>query len=320
MIGSIFNSRNALYNNFIRHHSRESVHNLLVLTILTENFKLIFDKKFNVNFKEFDKISKKLLNITLTSENESTIINSEENMIDFNLESILSETNFTCDFKFIFGKIGNLERILLSNLSNQTQCQIILSSYCSLDSTVKPYNNDSQTTEDTIETDVENFCDLFINNYDNLVITSFNDANTSDKLSKISSNDIVFSEYFYLFDFILSVINDGMEDDKTNHRKFQFDFIVLDFKNISSNYTTIVWRPFLILQQSQMDRTIFIRHPVQPAYKEWIFSYPILHNHPHDIVESIWSCGFLCWSVVILGVFLLIGIIVGSITFSIAIR
>lgn len=125
------------------------------------------------------------------------------------------------------------------------------------------------------------------------------------------NDEIVFGEYFALFDFVASTLAVDAGE-RTQNASNTYDFILLDFKLASNavNETMFVWRPFLILQQSQLNQQLFTTHPLLPGYHHWLLDNSI----------RFWNCGIICW--IFAGVFclLLICIVMASITVGIAVR
>lgn len=153
-------------------------------------------------------------------------------------------------------------------------------------------------------------------------------------------NDTKFSEYFTFFDFIVAKLA------KTNNLSVNystaaapasnvaaavngggggaggaggadiFDFCVLDFHvsrfivNQTAATTAFVWRPFLILRQSEINQNLYITHPLIVGYHNWFF----------DGSSRFWTCGLLCWILAGIVLLLLICILVAGVTFGLAIR
>lgn len=95
-----------------------------------------------------------------------------------------------------------------------------------------------------------------------------------------------------------------------------FDFCVLDFHvsrfvvNQTTVTTAFVWRPFLILRQSEINQNLYITHPLIVGYHNWFF----------DGSNRFWRCGLLCWILAGILLLLLICILVAGVTFGLAIR
>lgn len=154
-----------------------------------------------------------------------------------------------------------------------------------------------------------------------------------------NQNDTKFSEYFTFFDFIVSKLaitynlsvnyttNNGSASSTTSNVTNAasggasaagdiFDFCVLDFHvsrfivNQSAATTAFVWRPFLVLRQSEINQNLYITHPLIVGYHNWFF----------DGSNRFWTCGLLCWILAGIVLLLLICILVASVTFGLAIR
>lgn len=161
-----------------------------------------------------------------------------------------------------------------------------------------------------------------------------------------NQNDTKFSEYFTFFDFIVAKLaktnnlsvnyTTGSEggatptsnvaaaattttNGGTGNGGDTFDFCVLDFhvsrfvvnqSAASIASTAFVWRPFLILRQSEINQNLYITHPLIVGYRNWFF----------DGSSRFWTCGLLCWILAGIVLLLLICILVAGVTFGLAIR
>ncbi|GAB0090530.1 hypothetical protein DMENIID0001_052670 [Sergentomyia squamirostris] len=116
---------------------------------------------------------------------------------------------------------------------------------------------------------------------------------------------LVYSEFFSLFDFIVSIMYGA------NESGIKFDFIVLDLhQNVNvKNESTFGWHPFLILQQNHINHQVFTTHPLLRGFRDWGLD-----------TSEFWTCGTLCWGVIGLAIFLLMCIIVASVAAGIAVR
>lgn len=127
------------------------------------------------------------------------------------------------------------------------------------------------------------------------------------------TEDTVFGEYFGLFDFVATTLMGELDAMARNENASStYDFIVLDFRlatNGMLNETTFVWRPLLILQQSQLNQQLFTTHPLLPGH-HWL-----LNNS-----NRFWTCGLICWILAGIIFLLLICIVMASVTVGIAIR
>uniref|UniRef100_A0A182VRZ2 Uncharacterized protein n=1 Tax=Anopheles minimus TaxID=112268 RepID=A0A182VRZ2_9DIPT len=234
----------------------------------------------------------------------------------------------SCDFHYFLNHVANWYEILAQTFDS-ARCQTLFGSYCETDAShggsyPNPSSSDNgtgelpsvgQTTTNqslaaTVD-EIERFCDLFLTRYDKLLTDGLAGSNATDGASPPTDHLLMFGEHFYFFDFLLAVWEDGRKHSAHQHRKFQFDFVAFDFKNISHHRAAVVWRPFLILQQSQLHRHQFSMHPVPPGYADWVVEATL---------ETIWICGVLCWAIVGLVGLIAVAMIVGSIVFSIAVR
>ncbi|XP_053691117.1 uncharacterized protein LOC128739646 [Sabethes cyaneus] len=256
-------------------------------------------------------------------------------------EYLLNSTSLTssdCDFNYLLTDTNSLHDELQNLASDRLRCQALLESYCDFEDiensnylNLSVWNSSSdyinasvvlnnsvnlerKMRKDTRSREIERFCSLLNLNQNQLVLPDNQNLNVDrvEASLTLSSKRLIFSEHFYLYDYILAIVHD--QTHRQPHRRqrtFQFDFIVFDLKNISNHRTTIVWRPFLILRQDQLNRQMFSMHPVQPGYSDWIIE---------TTIESIWICGLLCWSAIAITIFLIVSIVFGSVVFSIAVR
>uniref|UniRef100_A0A499FT77 Guanylate cyclase n=1 Tax=Anopheles arabiensis TaxID=7173 RepID=A0A499FT77_ANOAR len=253
----------------------------------------------------------------------------------------------SCDFHYLLTQVANWYEILAQTFDT-ARCQTLFGSYCEAgvghgaDSagdrnlhhpSSSPVNNETdralanRSLEATID-EIERFCDLFLASYDRLLADELSTITTTSSSTANASwswgaeatpppttdHLLMFGEHFYFFDYLLAVVEDAQPRNGPGyeqHRKFQFDFVAFDFKNISHHRTAVMWRPFLILQQSQLHRHQFSMHPVPPGYADWVVEATL---------ETIWICGVLCWAIVGLVGLIAVAMIVGSIVFSIAVR
>ncbi|XP_055635291.1 uncharacterized protein LOC129775073 isoform X2 [Toxorhynchites rutilus septentrionalis] len=351
-IGAIFNSNNILYQRLVRQAEQPTVEinrNLLVLTILTENFKLILNRIHGVDLGDYEHISERLLKIRLDddddaddnsagggNETQSTPVNDilsneapwedERSSIDGGhrrtLESLINSTNLTslsCDLNDFLSYANNSAFVL-----DRLHCQTALESYCeSSDATELDYLNLSSYSNasdifseqelgvERRKRDIAHICSFLNVNSNHSVLQVHPNSSVVEIVNLESSKRLLFSEHFFLYDYILAITHDQRRQHPHQFRKYQFDFIVFDLKNISNHRTTIVWRPFLIVRQDKLDRQKFSMYPVQPGYSDWIIEATI---------ESFWICGIVCWGVIAMTVCLIVSIIFASMMFSVAVR
>lgn len=134
---------------------------------------------------------------------------------------------------------------------------------------------------------------------------SADDDGNVEKMT-LTKSQMVYSEFFILYDFISTILN------VTNETMFTYDFIVLDFQSIftQNNDTVYVWRPYLILQQHEFDRNSFIRHRMLPGH----------HGGIRPRRETFITCGPICWGVLAITIFILCFIIFASIIAGVSLR
>lgn len=196
-------------------------------------------------------------------------------------------SNVTCDLQLQYA-INNLF------LENVTLCENDIKERC---------NNTNE--------DIKIFC-TNISNSSNSRRENEGNVQSSKAFNDYKFNkQLVFSEYFNLFDFITSMFKEEKNTNNSEHH--QFDFIVLDFNNILStiNQSVIIWRPFMILQQNEFNRTSFIMHHALSDY----FGNWMLTTH------NLWSCGAFCMGIIAAIVLVLISfILITSLSAGIAAR
>uniref|UniRef100_A0A182Y4P0 guanylate cyclase n=1 Tax=Anopheles stephensi TaxID=30069 RepID=A0A182Y4P0_ANOST len=373
MVGTIFNSNNVLYRRLAEEdepfgESLRHRRNLLVLTILTENFRSFLHRLHGVDLGDYKHISENLLKIRLSDEipihdaddddainrtkdsgevadplypvyddDESSVQSPHPPELLLELLSLAANgTNASqsCDFHYFLNHVANWYEIL-SQTFDSARCRTLFGSYCetstshggsashlnpssSADNITEGESFPGQPTNQSFEAtvdEIERFCDLFLASYDKLLTDAVPTTNATQRNASIafppSDHLLMFGEHFYFFDFLLAISEDSRKQRPQQHRKFQFDFVAFDFKNISHHRAAVVWRPFLILQQSQLHRHQFSMHPVPPGYADWVVE---------TTLETIWICGMLCWAIVGLVGLIAVAMIVGSIVFSIAVR
>uniref|UniRef100_A0A182NMQ7 Uncharacterized protein n=1 Tax=Anopheles dirus TaxID=7168 RepID=A0A182NMQ7_9DIPT len=390
MVGTIFNTNNVLHRRLAEEdepfdgrprHRR----NLLVLTILTENFRSFLHRLHGVDLGDYQHISENLLKIRLMEENpihtssfgeddrddiaddrddeatmppmsyeapshdsanddvQNRIQTMQPHRPEVMLELLSLATNGTnasqnCDFHYFFNHVANWYEIL-SQTFDSARCQTLFASYCEADvgylhpssngenitGTVREVSGSlprpadpgmNQSLEATID-EIERFCDLFLASYDRLLSdgllapANITQSDPFREAARSTDHLLMFGEHFYFFDFLLAVWQDSRKQHQEQHRTFQFDFVAFDFKNISHHRSAVAWRPFLILQQSQLHQHQFRMHPVPPGYADWVVEATL---------ETIWICGMLCWATIGLVALVAVTVIVGSVVFSIAVR
>lgn len=252
-------------------------------------------------------------------QNQST----NEAVAKLNITRLMQINNNQCNLTSF------LHNETVAHFTNVTHCGLRLKLYCAANLRVSPIDTKMK---------IKQMCNLILNPKDDLASDSFtklsnhnvvvvNKSNTSDSSNmnnlNPSTNHIIFSEYFNLFNYIVNIVNDSLrENDKsypqvvpttfnTSESSVQFDFVILDFKHIVNqmNESKIMWRPFLILQQSQIDKQNFTLHHIVPDYFE-----------TSESIEVLRTCGVVCWIIITVALIVLIVIIISSILIGIVVR
>lgn len=316
IIGSVFNTENEIY-------TYNKYHNIFVLTILSEKFKNLLNTTFTSDFSHYYHLDQEFLNDTLNLSNKTTLLNTETD----DLELWFNETALHHINENLCNLTSFLKNETIKNLyKNQLLCETKLKQFCSITIDISPIalkmkikqlcHVISNTTE-TINDNNQLYVTSNNNNSskNNKSFTSVSNDGTTNDINP-STNHIIFSEYFNLFNYIIYMVTDNnISDEKSinqshNHLQFQFDFVILDFKRIvnQANDSIIIWRPFLILQQNQMKHDQFTMHTIISDYFDRIIAAPGL------------ACGIWCWLVIAVVVILLVLIIFFSILIGIAVR
>lgn len=315
ILGSVFNTENEIY-------TYNKYHNIFVLTILSENFKSLLNTTFTSDFSHYYHLDQEFLNDTLNLNNKATML---ENETDIHFDGEQMEMWFTENqLHQINENLCNLSSFLknetIQNMyKNQSMCESKLKQFCRITFDVSPV---------ALRMKIKQLCHVISNTTitinEKLNVTRNNNKNKSFTSVNFKSNDInpstnhiIFSEYFNLFNYIVYIVTDNnssnnFSDEKSINQSqhFQFDFVILDFKRIVNhgNESIIIWRPFLILQQNQMKQDQFTMHTIISDYFDRIISSPGL------------ECGIWCWVVIAVVIVLLILIIFFSILIGIAVR
>ena len=246
--------------------------NLLVLTILTEKFKFILHSKYHVEFSRY-----------LSINNHDR--NKMENGSEF------------CDVQDFFER--NRQKMI-----NQSVCETDIRNFC------------NQSSKRAREADITVACKLNLADNSTNQLYKINQSDANPILSKIENDEfntqLIFSEFFNLFDFITSILKSSVPND-TAPQIYQFDFIVLDFKRILNNIneSIIIWRPYMILQQNEMNKNLFIMHHALSEFDNWMMK----------TTGQLWDCGILCWAAIVIALLLLLCIVgVSSLSAAVAAR
>lgn len=124
-----------------------------------------------------------------------------------------------------------------------------------------------------------------------------------------STADEIF-EFCVLELSLQQITESGYDKDNSNYNNITHT----NYNSVLLNGTQItlktIWRPILILRQSEQHQNIFVTHPLLTIGYSWIY----------DNTNKFWSCGLLCWILAGIVILLLVCILVASITFGLAIR
>lgn len=337
MIGAIFNSNNDFYNflnNFEQSKSIIKSQNLLILTILTEKFKkfmnnsLYFDftkdnqteNNFNINYNnnrtrnDFDGKQKSDQQQNINNYFMGEGLNYPSTIADFDKGNVEQDQNNRikkfhkrdsqrikkrCDFlkeKLEENSTATTTTFNITNIfSESINCDFIVK-WC------KKFNQSDKNNNK-----IKMLCEQVIS-VDSKFLSKDRRRSINENLT-FSTNNIFSSEFFILFDYIISIVNTKINQEIII---FKFDFIVMDIQTVLNkvNETFYAWRPFLILQQNQIHRHVFTTHIILPDYNVWNV----------EVTKEFWTCGPLCWVIVFVAVFLFICIIMGSIATGIVVR
>lgn len=252
------------------------------------NHQNLLYKRFNVS--QYDN----LLVLTILTEKFKFILNSKYHVEFSRYLSIKNRmengANPVCNVKDYFEK--NRQMFI-----NRSACEAEIRSFC------------NHRRQKALEADVTVACKL------NFTENSTNQSDANPILSKIENDEfnkqLIFSEFFNLFDFITSMVKSSVVND-TAPEIYQFDFIVLDFKKIMSmNESIIIWRPFMILQQNEINKNVFIMHHALSEFDNWMMK----------TTGRLWDCGVLCWAAIAIALLLLLCIVgVSSLSAAVAAR
>lgn len=315
IIGSVFNTENEIY-------TYNKYHNIFVLTILSEKFKKLLNTTFTSDFSHYYHLDQEFVNSTTMLDNVTHIrglYDKQSNELWFKETELHQINENLCNLTSF------LKNETIKNLyKNQSLCETKLKQFCSITIDISAIalkmkikqlchviSNTTETINDKIYVTSNNN-----NKISNKSFTSISSSGTTSDINP-STNHIIFSEYFNLFNYIIYMVTDtsnNTSDEKpinqSQHLQFQFDFVILDFKRIinHANESIIIWRPFLILQQNQLKQDQFTMHTIISDYFDRIIAAPGL------------ACGIWCWVVIAVVVILLVLIIFFSILIGIAVR
>lgn len=321
MIGAIFNSNNDFYKFINKMEQSKSIvnkyQNLLILTILTEKFKKFMNNSLHFDFTK-DNQSENNFNINYNNNRE---VEQQNNYLDGNGVDDFEKDEHQNNKMKHFNKRESQRIIKDKNLTNR--CQLLEDKFEENSTTLTLINITNLFSEsrncdfiikwckkfnqsDKNNSKIKFLCEQVLS-VDSKFLSKDRRRSINENLT-ISTNHVVASEFFILFDYIISIVNTKINQEIL----FKFDFIVMDFQTVLSklNETIYVWRPFLILQQNQIHRHVFTTHIILPDYNVW----------NDEVAKEFWTCGPLCWVIVFVAVFLFICIIMGSIAAGIVVR
>lgn len=182
------------------------------------------------------------------------------------------------------------------HLTNESDCDIKKLNGSHYNEIVKDFTSCQEEIRErcnnySIE-DIRSFCT-------NITETTRNMKGKETLTRGTNNAQLVFSEHFNLFDFIMSLGEEGKNANNQDRR--QFDFIVLEFKSMvtSSNDSIEFWRPLLILEQSKIDRYMFTMHRAlseRDVFEEWV-------------PPKLWKCNSVCWSIFASILFILVSLV-----------
>lgn len=289
--GSVFNTNIEIYKKFANFNE---YHNILVLTILNEKMK----QMLKITFPEFIQYF-------------NTNNNVPHEMRNYHFCSNLTTLSLSRDEKDAF------------------ICENRMKMYCNeyLNvSMIKQFCNQIITSSQVPLSPSSSSLSVVANE---MLLKEKEEENATTSAMMEKTDHIIFSEYFNLFNFISNFLNnestthsDSNDSVHARHRvSTQFEFVVLNFENITNelNETKIVWRPFIFLQHNQFNRNQFIMHTIisDSSDDDGSVGY---HNFIGKSRKAFWSCGIICWSIITIGILVLIIIIFISVLVGIAVR
>ncbi|XP_055605220.1 uncharacterized protein LOC129753421 [Uranotaenia lowii] len=292
---------------------------------------------------------------------------------------LINSTNPTfvgCDFHYILNEAYIYDE-LWSSAEDPERCRALLDSYCSaeepavdtgqlspdvsLDADEDHLNEtevvvsssaDDEDPEERKSLEIQQLCAALSDYREQqlLVLSENPNSTTSDNNSypfnpsSASSENLLFSEHFLLYEYILAITS--TTGNYRNHTpSHHFNFMLLAIKNISS--TQALWLPFLNIHHQRHQSThphpeaqqnIWAISPIQPEYRNWL----ALDHHRSSIItansilqqqepgdgdelsrnplEPFWICGLVCWAIIAVAAFVIVSIICASVVFSIAVR
>lgn len=348
IIGSVFNTENEIYS-YNKYHN---IYVLTILSeklkhLLNTTFSSDFSQYYNLD----QQLANDTLNLKITSKSINTNSNAikEENLNDahngttqiendkttnrpqqikqqkpaneriyeFNVTTLMNINGNFCNLMSFIETELNQQQSNNNNIYvNQSYCETRLKTYCvmkKVQSAIAWKMKIKQLCN--VLTNIRSDNNYYTGKTVKNSFTSYENLDVVGKKSNLnpSTNHIIFSEYFNLFNYIVNVVTDTMQNNTTTSTNttqvFQLDFVILDFKSFINqlNESIIMWRPSLILQQNQFKNDQFELHE-------------IISNFIGDPIHQTWKCGVWCWIIIAVIIFILILIIFFSILIGVAAR
>lgn len=311
-------SPQSTYEQLNKRFKRDEIEDTAIQLII----KMLNDNDVDDSFIDIIKNVNSLMEMNIKLDDSSSI--------EIIMHKLISDTCDNANEKYPNNNSNiNLTKFCANLIFNKLKCKLIL-------------NNDKfDVNEMTINRELKSWCKYFKN--------KTIDQNASDEINTINENllnlipnhnQTKFSEFFNLFDFIVTTLTSMEIIDSINLDNLTsttpssssplsvspasssssspasvhtnaYDFCVLDFQltQIEANTTTtFVWRPFLFLKQ-QVNQNQYITHPLLSSFN-WIYESP----------NQFWACGILCWILAGLLLLFFICVVVASVSIGITIR
>jgi hypothetical protein len=219
MIANVFNVENQIYRDFGINERK----NVFVLTALTQKFKQILYKKYQVEFQRYLQLKH-----SHHHHNHHHPTTNETIFCDLRLHN-------SSHYAENFSDFSSCLREMKRRCSNYTNVDI--NSFCMNITSIRKYENSSadMTTKTTTTT-----------TFNKQLLFSSEHLNLFDFVTSILSRNNK------------SITSSSMNA-SNQESNYQFDFIVLDFKSML-NDSFVMWRPLLILEQNELDRKLFTMH------------------------------------------------------------
>jgi hypothetical protein len=352
MIGSIFNHQHPIFNKV----NASEYENLLVLTVLSEKFKAVLNKSFNVEFSRFYNLDRKSQFAHRPTPEPMVRLKAEPRALPRKWqEPSVSALN---QFLVAHNCSISLRQLQIAINQNVSACQRLLAEAC------------TPTTNATIQ----HICQQLTNSppaaAENLTMSLIPQTNKAAKQSKYlrnSNTTINNNNYYYSDDDNNDEVADDEDDDDGNgdnnigedgnvdFHKMNNHFIFSEYFNLFSFVASIVvpqqqqQQPSTVANHSignasvipfdfvvldfrhilnNINESIVIWRPflvLQPhiQYRNLFTTHPVLPAYNDWMLESsekFWTCGWYCWSLIGVAIILLLLTIVGSLSAGIAVR